>query len=723
MKSWYAVPTLAALAFAAACDDTSRGPTAVDPSTGPSFAHVAPKQFDGNLTCKNLLLTDAAYEIKIDPPKSGSYGPLTVTFSNAGKTVGFTSTVAVMSVFVKGGTDGGNFYDYRTAGTKADQGLVLPTDQQISHVSFCWNDKKDVTDPPTTPDEEPAKRPLSVTNTATGTYTRTITWDLAKTVDVASHSGSAGVEAGKSTWTVTATKNDAALSGFAVGGEIVVSNPNTTSVSFTVDDRLSDGTIASVTCPSTTVAGGARVACTYTASATSESVASSNALVTSTTEGVAGNGAMATIAWTENTSGAQSVTLADPTQGNVAEGGYSESISVNKTVKFEQTFACSANPSDYGSTGSFTSKVTNIATLKVGDADVDLPKQAEVEVTCKLPALTASKSAAGSLDRTITWALTKTVNIGSHSGLIGELAGTSIWTVAATKSVTESKHLVSGTITVKNPAAIAQTFSVSDVLSDKSPVDVNCPRYTLAAGDDVECSYSAAKSGITLNTATILAPGNAGVVATASVSYTATVRGDERMTLADPSQGGYSRVISDSQPVNFTQNFNCSADRKHYDKNGFFTATVTNIATLTGAAGPDLSANANVVVTCRNPWAEETATGAGKQYPGSSNWFMYTGYTTSKVDLIAGQHHDAGDIFMTRTSTGTTIRIVLQNGFRWDDVKDNLKIQDFDSEPKTYVEPGSYKHKFKVSGNTVTVTIPGTRAKFYGIHADTERPR
>jgi hypothetical protein len=74
---------------------------------------VSPTPHDGNLTCKTLLDNDAAYEIKIDPPKSGTYGPITVTFSPDGRLVDFTSTVPVLGVFVKGG----NFYDYRPGGS------------------------------------------------------------------------------------------------------------------------------------------------------------------------------------------------------------------------------------------------------------------------------------------------------------------------------------------------------------------------------------------------------------------------------------------------------------------------------------------------------------------------------------------------------------------------------------------------------------------------------
>jgi uncharacterized repeat protein (TIGR01451 family) len=134
-------------------------------------------------------------------------------------------------------------------------------------------------------------------------------------------------------------------------------------------------------------------------------------------------------------------------------------------------------------------------------------------------------------------------------------------------------------------------------------------------------------------------------------------------------------------------------------------------------------------------WEDETATGRGTLYPGTSNWFMYTGYTTSKVDLIAGQHHDAGDIFMSRSGSTTTIRIVLHDGWRWEPgVEEALKIHPFDRAPQTYLEPGGFQFKFTLpnvakfagttvtqSGNTVIVTLPGTSAKFYGIHGDIQR--
>jgi hypothetical protein len=128
-------------------------------------------------------------------------------------------------------------------------------------------------------------------------------------------------------------------------------------------------------------------------------------------------------------------------------------------------------------------------------------------------------------------------------------------------------------------------------------------------------------------------------------------------------------------------------------------------------------------VSCEYPWRGETATGAGALYPGAGNWFMYTPYATEKVDLIAGQNFDAGDISMSRDATSTYIEITLHDGFRWAAVPANLKIQSFPSAPARYVQPGQFASKFSVnqSQSTYTAKIAGTTANFYGIHADVER--
>jgi hypothetical protein len=669
-------------------------------------ASVTPTQHDGNPTCKTLLDNPTAFEIKVDPPKSGSYGPITVNFSPDGRLVDFTSTVPVLAVFVKGGNEGGNLYDYRPAGSTGDTGLTTPTNQQISHVSFCWNEE-----PP------PPAEALKVSKTAEATYDRKITWDLKKTVAPDSHSGTAG-DSFDSTWKVTATKT-ATDSNYKVTGKITITNPNAQAVGFSVTDKLDDDTMAVVDCDaaagnqdSGTVPANGSVECSYTASPTTKDATSNNVQVSSTTQGVPGASALADVIWKENVIGDDKVTLADP------RFNYSQEISDTTAppVTFPETFTCPSDPSKYID-GKHQFTETNTATLK--GANTNLEKSATVTVNCTLPALTATKTANGSFDRKITWDLKKSVAPTSHSGLAGD-SFNSTWNVDATKSVVEDNYKVTGKITISNDAAIDQTFSVSDKLDDGTVASVDCPSLTVPAKDSVECSYTASSKDATKNTATISAPGNADVVATANVTYTANVTGDDKVTLADP-RFTYTELISDSKTKTFPETFKCPTDRAAYDSNYMLTKTFTNTATLTGP-NTNLSKSATVTLNCKYPWRAETATGYGLRYKGTSNWFMVTKFTTTApVNLIAGQHYDAGDITFTRNGT-TTIKITLHDGFRFANVANNLKIQNFTTAQPPYMSPGSFKYKFNCSQASNTCTATGLpNANYYGIHVDVER--
>ena len=350
--------------------------------------------------------------------------------------------------------------------------------------------------------------------------------------------------------------------------------------------------------------------------------------------------------------------------------------------------------------------------------------------------LTASKTAAGSYDRRIGWTLTKTVSPTSHSGSRGQVAGTSNWVVTATKSETLGNYSVTGSITIANPNAFDVTFSsVSDQLNDGTVASVSCPATTVPAHDSVVCTYSAAPSGATatLNTATI-ATELGDVTATAAVAFTANVIGDPTTTLAD-TRFSYSQSIGSSTSPTFPETFTCPADLSLYNASGTYSFTVNNTATLTGPS-TNLSASASVNVTCQVKYSTGTATGYGTQYPNTNNWFMYSPYTTAKVDLVSGRNlQDAGDIYMSRSGSGTnartTIRIVLNSGWSFANAAESVKIQPFNTAPTTYVQPGHFIYKFtapnitnnaattvQFSGNTVIVTMPGTSATFYGIHVD-----
>jgi hypothetical protein len=220
----------------------------------------------------------------------------------------------------------------------------------------------------------PPLQALTTEKDAVGSYDRTVTWTLEKSVTPGSHSGNAGEAAGASTWTVVATKSET-LSSYEVTGSIKINNPNNIPVEFSVTDTLNDGTAGVVTCPSTTVTANDSVTCTYTASP-ADGVANLNtAVVTALTDGVGGATATFPVSFSENLSGYDSGTLSDP------RFGYSEVISATTTNTFPETFTCPTDASLY-TNGVYKFTETNTAAL---NGNPSLEASASVTVTCSLP--------------------------------------------------------------------------------------------------------------------------------------------------------------------------------------------------------------------------------------------------------------------------------------------------------------------------------------------------
>ena len=420
-------------------------------------------------------------------------------------------------------------------------------------------------------------------------------------------------------------------------------------------------------------------------------------------------------------------TGADPVQVTITE------VSTSPGITFDQI---AASVTDGGVTSFYgvfapdaptiTLSMSPTATGNVRFKNVGLP-----------PGLTVSKTAAGRYEIPVRWELTKSVTPTSHTGTAGQIAGSSTWTVTATRvEGAPTNHMVTGTISVNNPAGgITRTFTVTDVMNGTNAT-VACPTNTLAAGESTVCTYSAAVAGATLNTATVSTAGSPDVVATAPVTYTSSFTGDETVTLADP-RFSYSQVISTSRTVTFPESFPCPSDASQYT-NGTHNRTETNTATLVGA-NTNLTRNATVNITCTIQLSGETATGQGFPWDATqdapSNWFMYTpwvttsgyrgisaaasGTTPAGTNLIAGQHYVAGRITGTRGTT-TSITITLNANWAFFNGLANVKINPMScTTAQPYVSPGKFTvHRTaSVSATSITVTgLPNTAC--YGIHVD-----
>jgi hypothetical protein len=126
-------------------------------------------------------------------------------------------------------------------------------------------------------------------------------------------------------------------------------------------------------------------------------------------------------------------------------------------------------------------------------------------------------------------------------------------------------------------------------------------------------------------------------------------------------------------------------------------------------------------------WEEETAWSDGDGYLGADNWATYTTYECAylEVTLFAGQDMDAGTVIFSDPVNGiVTITIELNEGWRFLDDDENLKIQGYDAPPMGKPRSGEFDYKFNaVGGDPFSVDVPvdcNNGMYYYGVHVDVE---
>jgi len=120
----------------------------------------------------------------------------------------------------------------------------------------------------------------------------------------------------------------------------------------------------------------------------------------------------------------------------------------------------------------------------------------------------------------------------------------------------------------------------------------------------------------------------------------------------------------------------------------------------------------------------ETAWAAGDRYVSGRgpNWATYTSYSgNTSVTLYAGQHMDAGTVHFSASESGkVTITITLNDGWRFEDAVENIKIQDYSRRPRGNPRPDRFDHKFTASGSQHSVEIP--QNSYYGVNVNVCKP-
>jgi len=345
---------------------------------------------------------------------------------------------------------------------------------------------------------------VSVTKTATTTFTRTFAWTIEKSVDPATWDLFDG-DSGTSDWTVAVTKDDGTDSDWAVSGSITIANTSEEDALITsVSDVISGGLNATVDCGVTfpyELGEGDDLVCTYSRSLPDGTNRTNTATVT--LEGGTSFDDDAAV-----TFGAPTTVVNGSIDVTDTNGMSWDDITDDDSFTYPETFDCGEDEGTHPNTATIT---------QTGQSD-----DATVTVNCYQ--LTVTKDADTSFTRDHDWDIAKTRVIlpeeidgdGDPSTLTLADSQTydinyeiTVWTTG----YTDSDWAVTGTITIVNPAPIdAVGVDVSDVVSVGINAVVDCDdvlagnqtTVTIPANDSVDCSYSADLPDGTdrLNTAT-----------------------------------------------------------------------------------------------------------------------------------------------------------------------------------------------------------------------------
>lgn len=114
----------------------------------------------------------------------------------------------------------------------------------------------------------------------------------------------------------------------------------------------------------------------------------------------------------------------------------------------------------------------------------------------------------------------------------------------------------------------------------------------------------------------------------------------------------------------------------------------------------------------------ETAWSEGARYMRRGNWATYTAYAPGEtVLLFAGQHLEAGNVGFSEPENGfVTISIELFDAWEYAPTEENVKVQDYASEPSGNPAPGRFDWKATASHKSFEIVVPENN--FYGVHVD-----
>jgi hypothetical protein len=147
-----------------------------------------------------------------------------------------------------------------------------------------------------------------------------------------------------------------------------------------------------------------------------------------------------------------------------------------------------------------------------------------------------------------------------------------------------------------------------------------------------------------------------------------------------------------------------------------------NTATIV-ETGQSAAATLKVNVQCfvfegETAWAANGDTPGQLRYTKRGNWATYVAYAEKCTTLFAGQTIDVGTVCFSGVVDGqVTITVELDVLWEFEDVAENLKVQDYASAPSGNPSPGLFDHK-KTCDATGPCEIVVPENNYYGVHAN-----
>ena len=367
---------------------------------------------------------------------------------------------------------------------------------------------------------------------------------------------------------------------------------------------------------------------------------------------------------------------------------------------------------------------------------------ATLKVNVRCEELTVNKTANTSYTREHFWDIDKSIDTENGYELCGvpkiwlytDGRGdeTATWTVNVTyEGHEDSNYNVSGTITIENTGDLPATItSIEDVLGGEQ-ICIDCSvqfPYVLDVGQTLVCTYDEDGYFEGINEVMVTTQRDE-YSADAEIIWGApTTEINKTVVIIDDSDLLGERELGEATaPEGVTFTYSESFAWADYGRDLCGSYQYDNTASIVGT-DKSASATLKVNVQCEffkgeTAWAANEDKPLELRYTSRGNWATYVEYVPGKTStLFAGQTINVGTVHFSEVVNGKVIiTVTLINGWEFEDVRENLKVQDYAKAPRGNPAPGRFAHKKTCDPTNISCSITVPANNFYGVHVNVGR--